>query len=289
MLSYPDALAYQVVAAQKKTTAATRIGSYTIASMLGGAYIGVAVVLMLTAAGPFFDNNSPATKLVSGLVFGVALSLVTVAGGELVTSNMMTLTQGLSQKAITINVWGRTLTVNFLGNLLGGIVFGTLVWLSGVTHKGTPAYAYMESILTAKASESITELFFRAVLCNILVCLAIWSGIRLKSEVARLVMIFWCLLAFITSGFEHVVANMTTFTVGLLSGVTSVTIADFATNMVVVGAGNLVGGGAILGMAYVVLARAEARAANEGTHTSHPSVLSPDEAATHSLAAAKQN
>lgn len=53
MLSYPDALAYQVVAAQKKTTAATRIGSYTIASMLGGAYIGVAVVLMLTAAGPF--------------------------------------------------------------------------------------------------------------------------------------------------------------------------------------------------------------------------------------------
>lgn len=130
MLSYPDALAYQVVAAQKKTTAATRIGSYTIASMLGGAYIGVAVVLMLTAAGPFFDNNSPATKLVSGLVFGVALSLVTVAGGELVTSNMMTLTQGLSQKAITINVWGRTLTVNFLGNLLGGIAFGTLVWLS---------------------------------------------------------------------------------------------------------------------------------------------------------------
>lgn len=67
------------------------------------------------------------------------------------------------------------------------------------------------------------------------------------------------------------------------------TIADFATNMVVVGAGNLVGGGAILGMAYVVLARAEGRAANEGTHTSHPSVLSPNEAAAHSQAAAKQN
>lgn len=70
MLSYPDALAYQVVAAQKKTTAATRIGSYTIASMLGGAYIGVAVVLMLTAAGPFLTTIHQQPNLLAASSLG---------------------------------------------------------------------------------------------------------------------------------------------------------------------------------------------------------------------------
>jgi nitrite transporter NirC len=86
------------------------------------------------------------------------------------------------------------------------------------------------------------------------VCLAIWSAVRLTSEVARLVVIFWCLLAFITSGFEHVVANMTTFGLGLVGGLPEASWADFARNMSVVGLGNLVGGGLIVGLGYAIVA-----------------------------------
>ncbi|WP_051197032.1 formate/nitrite transporter family protein [Jonesia quinghaiensis] len=285
MLSYPEALEYQVAAAQKKTKAATHIGSYTIASMLGGAYVGIGVVVMLTAAGPFFENNDPAVKLISGIVFSAALSLVLVAGAELVTSNMMTLSQGLFQRRIRFTVWGRTLTLNFLGNLLGAVFLAVVVWLSGVTHHGTAAYSYLEALLTSKTSESIPVMFFRAILCNALVCLAIWSGVRLKSEVARLIMIFWCILAFVTSGFEHVVANMTTFTLGFLNGVPDITATDFALNMVVVGAGNLVGGSILVGLTYVVLARAETRAHAEEVNIESTPAVQADAPPTSAKAA----
>ena len=109
-------------------------------------------------------------------------------------------------------------------------------------------------MITAKGHESTTELFFRAILCNILVCLAAWSAVRLTSEGAKLAVIFWCLLAFITSGFEHVVANMTTFGLGLIGGLPEASWGEFGRNMAVVGLGNLVGGGLIVGLGYAVVA-----------------------------------
>src|SRR4051794_7228947 len=80
--------------AASKVAMTRRPFPYLVQAMLAGAYIGVAVVLMLTAAGGLALADSPWTKLVQGLVFGVALTIVYSAGGELATSNMMTLTQG---------------------------------------------------------------------------------------------------------------------------------------------------------------------------------------------------
>ena len=79
---------------------------------------------------------------------------------------------------------------------------------------------------------------------------------RLKSEGAKLFMIFLCLLAFITSGFEHVIANMTSFSLGLWLQVPGVSILDFLASLAVVGLGNLVGG-ALIGLAYVYISRRE--------------------------------
>lgn len=254
MLTIPEALEYQRAAARTKVDSTRRPLAYAIQSMLAGAYIGVAVVLMVSAAGPFLAQDSPATKLVSGLVFGVALTLVIIAGGELVTSNMMTLTQGALGRSIRWGEGGLTLAFCFVANILGSFVFAALVHFSGVLAPETPGGAMISSMLRAKGHESTPELFFRAILCNILVCLAVWSCARLTSEGAKLMIIFWCLLAFITSGFEHVVANMTTFGLGLIGGLPETSWGEFARNMTVVGLGNLVGGAVVVGLGYAIIA-----------------------------------
>jgi nitrite transporter len=222
--------------------------------MLAGAYIGVAVVLMASAAGPFLEQDSPATKLVQGLMFAIALTLVIIAGGELATSNMMTLTQGAIGRSIRWGEGASTLLFCFFANMLGAFTFAALVHFSGVLAPQTPGGKMLAGLLEAKGHESTSELFFRAILCNTLVCLAVWMTVRLTSEGAKLMAIFWCLLAFITSGFEHVVANMTTFGLGLIGGMPETSWSDFARNMATVGLGNLVGGAVIVGIGYAVVA-----------------------------------
>ena len=221
--------------------------------MLGGAYVGVAVVLMLNVAGPLIAAGTGAGKLVSGLVFGVALTLVVFAGAELVTSSMMTLTQGTLMRATRPGPAAGALSFTFLANLLGAAVFGMLVAVSGVLHSNPAAGAMLSDMLAAKASEEPLQLFVRGILCNTLVCLGIWMCARLKSDVAKLVVIFWALLAFVASGFEHVVANMTTYTLGLMTGDPNATWALFGNNILWVGLGNLVGGALVVGVGYWII------------------------------------
>jgi nitrite transporter NirC len=254
VLTISEALDEQGRTAAKKVTSTGRPLSYLVQAALAGAYIGVAVVLMVSAAGPLALLGSGWTKLVQGLVFGVALTLVFAAGGELATSNMMTLTQGVLRRTISVRTGAGTLAFSFVGNLVGAFVFAAMVKASGVLAPDTAGGKMIASILAAKSHESNTELFWRGVLANVLVCLAIWSAVRLRSEGAQLLVIFWSLLAFITSGFEHVVANMTTFSLGLLGGLPGASLADFGRNLVVVGAGNLVGGALVVGAAYAVVA-----------------------------------
>lgn len=244
----------QADAAIHKVDGAASPLRFTVSGMLAGSYIGVAVVLMVSTAGPLMAADSGMVKLVSGLVFGVALTLVVFAGGELSTSSMMTLTQGTLMRSVRPLPAAGALVFTFAANLLGALVFGGLVALSNVLHSNAAAGAMLESMLKAKAEESPSEMFFRAMLCNFLVCLAIWMCARLTADGPKLVVIFWALLAFISSGFEHVVANMTTYSIGLFSGLEGATIGHFANNMLWVGLGNLVGGAFLVGVAYWVVA-----------------------------------
>jgi nitrite transporter NirC len=86
--------------------------------------------------------------------------------------------------------------------------------LSGLAAAGTTGEFILE-VSAAKMGASFTELLFRGVLCNILVCLAVWLALKVEDQTAVLILIFWCLFAFIGAGFEHSVANMTLFSVAL--------------------------------------------------------------------------
>jgi len=259
----------QVKYAAYKVSSTRRPVAYLVQAALAGSYIGIAVVLMVSAAGGLSVAGSPWTKLVQGLVFGVALTLVFVAGGELATSNMMTLPQGVMRGTIGWRPAAGTLMFSFVGNMVGAAIFAAMVHGSGVLAPETPAGKMLASMLVTKSEEPSGQLFWRGVLCNMLVCLAMWSAMRLKSEGAKLFVIFWCLLAFITSGFEHVVANMTTFSLGLLAGLPGATLAEYGHNLLFVGLGNLAGGAIVVGAAYAVVAGRPHPARADATDVPH--------------------
>lgn len=255
MQTIPETVDYQARAAVTKAGLLRVPWTFLVQTMLAGAYIGIGVVIMVTAGGPLLADGSPFAPLVQGTVFGVALTIVVVAGGELATSSMMYLTQGAMRGSIS---WGRAGTVLLAtlgGNLLGAMVFAGLVHLSGITAPGTAAGNAIAGMVEHKAAETTVELIFRGILCNLLVCLAVWCANRLSSEGARILVIFACVMVFITSGFEHVVANMTTFSLGLYGGLEGATVGEFARNVLAVGFGNLIGGGLLVGAAYAQGAR----------------------------------
>jgi nitrite transporter len=255
-ISLSAALADQGQAAANKIEGLRNPGRYLVSSMLAGAYIGVAVVLLFAVTGPLLAAASPWTKLVQGLVFGVALTLVVFAGAELSTGNMMTVVQGVIVRRGGISGGIAVILGSFIGNLIGSLAFAWLVHSSGVLSAGAtpghvaPGLAALTAIVKVKSAESGSALFFRGVLCNFLVCLAVWMSTRTKSDAAKLALIFWCLLAFIGSGFEHVVANMTVYSLGMFEHVKGATMGAFTRNLLLVGLGNLIGGGVLVGAAY---------------------------------------
>ena len=254
MKTLAQALSVQSDAARAKVEATRSPLRYLVASALAGAYIGVGVVLMVATAGPFLAAGAPAERLVAGTVFAAALTLVVLAGAELATSAMMILAQGVATRSIRLGPAAGTLAFCLGGNLVGSMAFGWLVVQAGVLRSNAAAGDMVASMLAAKAHESGGQLVARGILCNLLVCAAIWACGRLESEAGKAIVVFWAVLAFISSGFEHVVANMTTFSLGLFSGEGWTTWAELARNVLWVGLGNVVGGAVVVGLGYVVVA-----------------------------------
>jgi nitrite transporter NirC len=223
---------------------------YLLLSMLAGIYVGFGIVLIFAIGAPLLAANSPIAKLAMGASFGIALSLVIFAGSELFTGNNMVMTVGVLRRSVSpaglLAVW----LVSFAGNLIGSLALAWLVAKSGALG-GAPHLAVIEKTVATKMTLPSGQLFVRGILCNWLVCLAVWTAMRAKSDSGKLIMIFWCLFAFIGAGFEHSVANMTLMGIALFQPHSAaVSVAGFVHNMVPVTLGNIIGGGLFVGAAY---------------------------------------
>ena len=233
---------------------------YLVLSALAGAYVGLGIVLIFAIGAPLQAAGSGATRAVMGASFGVALTLVIFAGSELFTGNNLFMTVGLLSRTVNGSTLTRVWIASFLGNLVGSLLLALATAASGVLSKA-PGKEFVLGVVAAKMAAPASELFFRAVLCNVLVCLAVWMGLRTKDETARLVLIFWCLFAFIGAGFEHSVANMTLLGIGLFlpHDPALVSWAGFARNLTLVTAGNIVGGALLIGLPYWFVAQGQRR------------------------------
>lgn len=251
----PDAIDEAASNAAAKVAQLASPGRYLAAAVQAGAYVGVAVVLLLSVTGPLAAAGSPATRLVQGAVFGIALTLVVFAGGELFTGNVMVMLQGVARRSVRVPDLARVWVVSLVGNVVGSVLLAALVHGAGTLQMGAvdgrpgPAQALLAGAVRAKESASGPQLFWRAVLCNALVCLGLWMAARTRSDVAKLIVVSWALLAFVASGFEHSVANVTIFSLGILSGEAGV--GDLLWNLAWTVPGNTVGGGLLVALAYV--------------------------------------
>ena len=224
--------------------------SYILLSALAGIYLGFGIVLIFSISGPIAAAGGEAyLRLIMGATFGIALSLVIFAGSELFTGNNMVFAISSLQKRVGLGPIIILFIMCFIGNYLGSAF---LAWL--VVKGGSLPEASNQLILKAAAMKMALdpqEAFIRGILCNWLVCLAVWISLRAKEETARLIMIFWCLFAFIGSGFEHSIANQTLLSMAMfLPHGPEISISGFAHNQFFVALGNLVGGGAFVGAIY---------------------------------------
>lgn len=255
MLTQQEALrAHSETVIAKADLMRSKLWAFIVSGFFGGAYIGVGGVLMLNAAGPLTVVGDPLAKLVGGLVFAVGLVIVVFAGADLVTSTMMTTVQGVAGKALSVNVASMLIVVTILANFVGAMLFSLIVHLGGVLESNAAAGEMLGQVLQTRADQSVVELVARAILCNMLVCLAIWMSTRVTSAGAKIAVIMLGIMAFVASGYEHVVANMTFYWLGVFAGDVNASVELFASNMLWVGVGNFVGGGLIVGLGTWVVA-----------------------------------
>jgi len=228
-------------------------GGYILAAILAGIFIGSGVLLAFTIGGLLTGN--PFARLLMGCTFGVALSLVVIAGGELFTGNNFIMTVGLVKKTVSAGACLKIWVISYLGNLIGSIILAVIFVWCGLAAGSTREF--ISSAAVTKMSLAPLALISRGLLCNMLVCLAVWCGFRCKSETAKLIMIFWCLLAFITTGYEHSVANMTLLTVSLLSPAAgaAVSLGGWVYNIALSTVGNMIGGIVFVALPYSVISK----------------------------------
>ncbi|KDM91531.1 formate/nitrite transporter family protein [Photobacterium galatheae] len=234
--------------------------SMVMLGVLAGAFIGLGAlyfVLIKSDANLGFGTS----QMLGGVAFSLGLLLVVVAGAELFTGNNL-LAMAWADQKITSSELLRNWLVVCGSNFVGAAGLAVLVYLSGHTalNQGEIAERYLQ-IAAAKCSLPFWTAFFRGVLCNILVCMAIWMAMAGRSVVDKAIAIVFPISAFVAAGFEHSIANMFFIPLAMLiqtfsdlaTGADSVTWLGFIGNLIPVILGNLVGGSVLVGLVYYVI------------------------------------
>ena len=220
--------------------------AFWIGAAMAGAYVGLAIILIFTLG----NLADPAYRpLIMGSTFGLALTLVIIAGSELFTGHTMILTIGVKAGTIRPGQLWCVLPQTWLGNLLGSVLVALFYYYAAGALLPN-AGSLIHSAALAKTSQTAMALFFKGALCNWLVCLAVWMAVRTEGS-AKFLAIWWCLLAFIASGFEHSVANMTLFALSWFGQHNAdLTLQGIGHNLLWVTLGNMFSGMVLMGLGY---------------------------------------
>jgi len=229
--------------------------------MLAGAFIGLGAMLFVLVKSDA-SLGFAAGAVGGGLVFSLGLLLVVVAGAELFTGNnllAMAWADGRISTGELLRNWGLVAVANFVGAAgLAGLVYA-----SG--HTGLNGGAIGQTVVKialAKQELAPGPAFFRGVLCNVLVCMAVWMAMAGRSVVDKAVAVVPPIMAFVAAGFEHSIANMYLMPLAMLQqhfgpaglvAATPVTWGGMLGNLLPVIAGNLVGGSVLVGLTYYVI------------------------------------
>lgn len=229
--------------------------------ILAGIFIALAGVAATIA--PATITTASVAKLVGASVFPGGLAMVLISGSELFTGNTLIIMPVLEKQA-TIGGMLKNWVVVYLGNLVGSLLIAALV-VYGHTFSlfGAGVGGSAINIAAAKVSMTFGDAFIRGILCNFLVCIAVWMAFAAKDVTGKIVGLFFPIMFFVLSGFEHSVANMYFISAGLFASGNSAYLAAaaadpsvltwgafFVKNLLPVTLGNIIGGSVLVGMGY---------------------------------------
>jgi formate/nitrite transporter len=209
-------------------------------------------------------DNYGISKFAAAIVFPVGLMLVLICGGELFTGNTLMLVAFLEKK-IKLKELLRNWGIVYFSNLIGAIIIGVLLYLSGALDvNGGKLAGYAIKVAALKGGINFWQGFASGIICNILVCIAVWGAYAAKDIVGKIFVIWFPVMAFILTGTEHCVANMYYFSAGMLAKINpayielshvgnkiaNISIGNIVGNLIPVTFGNIVGGSIFVGMLY---------------------------------------
>ena len=259
------------------------VASMLLLGMLAGAYIAFAAEGSTLA---MHDISSVGFgRFLAGVIFATGLMMVVIGGGELFTGNVLLWVSYLEKK-ISMAMMLRNWFWVYIGNLIGAILLACLMdgsGLWGYNHYLHGAYAL--NIAIGKVHLSFTEAFIRGILCNWLVCLAVWMAYAAKDITGKVWAIFFPIMLFVTSAFEHSVANMYYLAAGLLAKLDPQIVAAsgagakidalsvysaVVNNLVPVTLGNIVGGAIFVASYYwYCYIKDQPKSKNQSLSTTH--------------------
>lgn len=253
-----DALGPAEIEAKAETLAVGKAGmagaKCFVLAMLAGAFIAFGATYFLVFLG---DSAVPfaAQRMVGGICFSLGLVLVLCCGAELFTGNMLMVT-GLASKKIKLDGLVRNWVIVWLGNLVGSLIVVALIYWCGVgAMNGGAVGDAMVSVAVGKVTPDWLVLMAKGIMCNVMVCLAVWIGFSARTVVDKVLGIMLPISFFVAAGFEHCVANMFFLPSGLLMNMLGVgnpgaiALEGLVANIVIATLGNIVGGVAV-GTAY---------------------------------------
>jgi len=238
--------------------------SFMLAIVAGGGVGFGAVYYTIVASDP--ELSFATTRVLGGLVFSLGLVLVMVGGAELFTGNNLIVMAWASGRVSTGTML-RNWTIVWFGNLLGSLGLIVLIYFSH--HLDMNDGRIGVSILNTAAGKirpDMVTLFFKGILCNVLVCAAVWLAYAGRTVTDKVVAVILPVSAFIAAGFEHCVANMYFLPLAWLLvqtghvpanfDVSPITVSGILHNLVPVTLGNIVGGAGLVGAVYWAIYRA---------------------------------
>lgn len=251
-----DAYAPSEIAVRIETAGVKKAGLALVPliglSILAGAFIAFGAALYTVAVTDTGMGYGP-TRVFGGLVFCLGLILVIVGGAELFTGNAL-IVMGWADRKVSTSALARNWGISYCGNLVGAVATAGMIAISGV-YEGADAQVWQTAIAIAQAKVALgpLEALVRGVLCNTLVCLAVWLCFAAHSVTAKVAAIVFPITAFVALGFEHSIANMFFLPVAMFGGADGVDVGGIVGNLVPVTIGNIIGGGAFVALTYYII------------------------------------
>lgn len=226
---------------------------YFLRAVMAGLYLGVASILSYSLGSVMAVIDPMLGKIAFSVLFGLAFILVVFLNAELFTGNCLTTILPVYNKKLRFVDILPNWLLCYTGNFVGAIIIGSLFILSGSLSHQVPDF--LSSVLVYKLDFDVLQLIIRSILCNFIVCIASYISYKVKDEAAKVIIFFVVIIAFVLPGFDHSIANMVTFAMGLTAFGNALDITQIVLNLVFSTFGNIIGGSIFLALPVYLIHR----------------------------------